>query len=203
MQMISIVIAEDQEMLRKAMVQLFELRDDINVLTDVADGEAALKVIQEQQPDVAILDVEMPKMSGLQVLQTIKEAGLLTKVIIVTTFKRPGYFERAVANDVDAYVLKERSVDDLAQTIHNVMEGQKEYSESLMTSLLQYKNPLTEKEQLVLKEIGKGLTSKEIAETLYLSNGTIRNYTSVIIEKLQAENRFDAWRKAMDKGWLS
>ncbi|KIX91058.1 transcriptional regulator [Staphylococcus microti] len=201
--MISIVIAEDQEMLRKAMVQLFELRDDINVLADVADGEAALKVIQDQRPDVAILDVEMPKMSGLQVSQAIKDAGLPTKVIIVTTFKRPGYFERAVVNDVDAYVLKERSVDDLAQTIHNVMAGQKEYSESLMTSLLQYKNPLTEKEQLVLKEIGRGLTSKEIAETLYLSNGTIRNYTSVIIEKLHAENRFDAWRKAMDKGWLS
>lgn len=104
---------------------------------------------------------------------------------------------------MDAYILKERSVDDLAQTIQNVMVGQKEYSESLMTSLLQCKNPLTEKEQLVLKEIGKGLTSKEIAETLYLSNGTIRNYTSVIIEKLHAENRFDAWLKAMDKGWLS
>ncbi|MDO5375923.1 MAG: response regulator transcription factor [Staphylococcus rostri] len=200
--MISIVVAEDQEMLRNAMVQIFSLHDEISVLADVADGEAALQVIRDQQPDVAILDVEMPKMSGLQVLKAIKEADLATKVIIVTTFKRPGYFERAVANDVDAYVLKERSVDDLVMTIKRVMAGQKEYSESLMTSLLQYKNPLTVKEQLVLKEIGKGLTSKEIAETLYLSDGTIRNYTSIIIEKLHAENRFDAWRKAMEQGWL-
>lgn len=200
--MISIVVAEDQEMLRNAMVQIFSLHDEISVLADVADGEAALQVIRDQQPDVAILDVEMPKMSGLQVLKAIKDADLATKVIIVTTFKRPGYFERAVANDVDAYVLKERSVDDLVMTIKRVMAGQKEYSESLMTSLLQYKNPLTVKEQLVLKEIGKGLTSKEIAETLYLSDGTIRNYTSIIIEKLHAENRFDAWRKAMEQGWL-
>ncbi|MGV3041659.1 response regulator transcription factor [Staphylococcus rostri] len=200
--MISMVVAEDQEMLRNAMVQIFSLHDEISVLADIADGEAALQVIRDQQPDVAILDVEMPKMSGLQVLKAIKEADLATKVIIVTTFKRPGYFERAVANDVDAYVLKERSVDDLVMTIKRVMAGQKEYSESLMTSLLQYKNPLTVKEQLVLKEIGKGLTSKEIAETLYLSDGTIRNYTSIIIEKLHAENRFDAWRKAMEQGWL-
>lgn len=85
--MISIIIAEDQEMLRKAMVQLFELRDDINVIADVADGEAALKVIQDQQPDVAIIDVEMPKMSGLQVLQAVKSDGLAVKIIIVTTFK--------------------------------------------------------------------------------------------------------------------
>ncbi|PNZ24455.1 DNA-binding response regulator [Staphylococcus rostri] len=200
--MISMVVAEDQEMLRNAMVQIFSLHDEISVLADIADGEAALQVIRDQQPDVAILDVEMPKMSGLQELKAIKEADLATKVIIVTTFKRPGYFERAVANDVDAYVLKERSVDDLVMTIKRVMAGQKEYSESLMTSLLQYKNPLTVKEQLVLKEIGKGLTSKEIAETLYLSDGTIRNYTSIIIEKLHAENRFDAWRKAMEQGWL-
>ncbi|MCS4486174.1 response regulator transcription factor [Staphylococcus americanisciuri] len=200
--MISIVVAEDQEMLRNAMVQIFTLHDDISVLADVADGEMALQVIRDQQPDVAILDVEMPKKSGLQVLKAIKDAGLSTKVIIVTTFKRPGYFERAVANDVDAYVLKERSVDDLVRTIKRVMVGEKEYSESLMTSLLQYKNPLTVKEQLVLKEIGKGLTSKEIAETLYLSDGTIRNYTSIIIEKLHAENRFDAWRKATEQGWL-
>ncbi|MCJ0942904.1 response regulator transcription factor [Mammaliicoccus sciuri] len=200
--MISIVIAEDQEMLRKAMVQLMEMNDELNILGDFSNGEDALESIQSLEPDVAILDVEMPKMTGLEVLKKVKDSNLNTKVIIVTTFKRPGYFESAVANDVDAYVLKERSIDELVETIKNVMDGKKEYSESLMTSMFKDRNPLSPKEQLVLKEIGKGLSSKEISKELYLSDGTIRNYTSIIIDKLEADNRFDAWQKAIEKGWI-
>lgn len=200
--MISIVIAEDQEMLRKAMVQLMEMNDELNILGDFSNGEDALESIQSLEPDVAILDVEMPKMTGLEVLKKVKDSNLNTKVIIVTTFKRPGYFESAVANDVDAYVLKERSIDELVETIKNVMDGKKEYSESLMTSMFKDRNPLSPKEQLVLKEIGKGLSSKEISKELYLSDGTIRNYTSIIIDKLEADNRFDAWQKAIGKGWI-
>ncbi|WP_206166419.1 response regulator transcription factor [Mammaliicoccus sciuri] len=200
--MISIVIAEDQEMLRKAMVQLMEMNDELNILGDFSNGEDALESIQSLEPDVAILDVEMPKMTGLEVLKKVKDSKLNTKVIIVTTFKRPGYFESAVANDVDAYVLKERSIDELVETIKNVMDGKKEYSESLMTSMFKDRNPLSPKEQLVLKEIGKGLSSKEISKELYLSDGTIRNYTSIIIDKLEADNRFDAWQKAIEKGWI-
>ncbi|MFY2151314.1 response regulator [Mammaliicoccus sciuri] len=200
--MISIVIAEDQEMLRKAMVQLMELNDELSILGDFPNGEDALEGIQSLEPDVAILDVEMPKMTGLEVLKKVKDSNLNTKVIIVTTFKRPGYFESAVANDVDAYVLKERSIDELVETIKNVMDGKKEYSESLMTSMFKDRNPLSPKEQLVLKEIGKGLSSKEISKELYLSDGTIRNYTSTIIDKLEADNRFDAWQKAIEKGWI-
>ncbi|MFU1769298.1 response regulator [Mammaliicoccus sciuri] len=200
--MISIVIAEDQEMLRKAMVQLMELNDELSILGDFSNGEDALEGIQSLESDVAILDVEMPKMTGLEVLKKVKDSNLNTKVIIVTTFKRPGYFESAVANDVDAYVLKERSIDELVETIKNVMDGKKEYSESLMTSMFKDRNPLSPKEQLVLKEIGKGLSSKEISKELYLSDGTIRNYTSIIIDKLEADNRFDAWQKAIEKGWI-
>ncbi|WP_305751936.1 response regulator transcription factor [Mammaliicoccus sciuri] len=200
--MISIVIAEDQEMLRKAMVQLMELNDELSILGDFSNGEDALEGIQSLEPDVAILDVEMPKMTGLEVLKKVNASNLNTKVIIVTTFKRPGYFESAVANDVDAYVLKERSIDELVETIKNVMDGKKEYSESLMTSMFKGRNPLSPKEQLVLKEIGKGLSSKEISKELYLSDGTIRNYTSIIIDKLEADNRFDAWQKAIEKGWI-
>ncbi|MTV23703.1 response regulator transcription factor [Staphylococcus delphini] len=200
--MIRVVLAEDQTMLRQAMVQLIQLHDAIDVVADVGDGQAALKAVRSQPVDVVILDVEMPKLTGLEVLQRIRAQAIEVKVIIVTTFKRPGYFETAVAYDVDAYVLKERSVDELVQTIYHVMAGQKEYSDALMTSLVTERNPLTDKEQRVLKEIGKGLTSKEIAQTLYLSDGTIRNYTSTIIDKLQADNRFDAWKKAHDKGWV-
>ena len=200
--MISIVIAEDQNMLRKAMIQLIEFHDDLKVIDDFDNGIDALQSINSQQPDIAILDIEIPGMTGLEVLSQLRENKINTKVIIVTTFKRPGYFERAVANDVDAYVLKERSVDDLVATIHNVLIGEKEYSTSLMTSLFKEANPLTHKEQVVLREIGEGLSNKEVADKLYLSNGTVRNYTSNIIDKLEAENRFDAWKKANEKGWI-
>lgn len=200
--MISIVIAEDQNMLRKAMIQLIEFHDDLKVIDDFDNGIDALQSINSQQPDIAILDIEIPGITGLEVLSQLRENKINTKVIIVTTFKRPGYFERAVANDVDAYVLKERSVDDLVATIHKVLNGEKEYSMTLMTSLFKEANPLTHKEQVVLREIGEGLSNKEIADKLYLSNGTVRNYTSNIIDKLEAENRFDAWRKANDKGWI-
>ncbi|WP_251521746.1 MULTISPECIES: response regulator transcription factor [Staphylococcus] len=200
--MISVVIAEDQRMLRQAMVQLINLNEDLEIVGDFENGIETLLFIEKSHPDVVILDVEMPQMTGLEVLAKIQELNIPTKVIIVTTFKRPGYFERAVANDVDAYVLKERSIDDLVDTIHKVMEGGKEYSSSLMTSLFTDSNPLTHKEQVVLREIGEGLSSKEIAEKLYLSNGTVRNYTSTIIDKLEAENRFDSWKKAVDKGWI-
>ncbi|MDY4021964.1 response regulator transcription factor [Staphylococcus borealis] len=200
--MISIVIAEDQNMLRKAMIQLIEFHDDLKVINDFDNGVDALECITHHQPDIAILDIEIPGMTGLEVLSQLREHKVKTKVIIVTTFKRPGYFERAVANDVDAYVLKERSVDDLVTTIHKVLNGEKEYSTSLMTSLFKEANPLTHKEQVVLREIGEGLSNKEIADKLYLSNGTVRNYMSNIIDKLEAENRFDAWKKANDKGWI-
>ncbi|MBB4832414.1 DNA-binding NarL/FixJ family response regulator [Staphylococcus hominis] len=200
--MISIIIAEDQYMLRKAMVQLIEFNDQMKVIEDCGNGVDAFEFIEKYYPDIAILDIEMPGLTGLEVLVKIKEFKLDTKVIIVTTFKRPGYFEKAVANDVDAYVLKERSVEDLIKTIQNVMKGEKEYSTSLMTTLFKESNPLTHKEQVVLREIGNNLSSKEIAEKLYLSDGTVRNYTSNIIDKLNADNRFNAWKQAKEKGWI-
>ena len=200
--MITMIIAEDQHMLRKAMVQLIELNDDLKVIADVGNGNEALELIKTYKPDIAILDIEMPGKTGIEVLAESKTLKLQTKIIIVTTFKRPGYFEKAVANDVDAYVLKERSIDELVNTIQKVVKGKKEYSDSLMTSLITYTNPLTHKEQVVLREIGNGLSSKDIADKLYLSNGTIRNYTSSIIDKLEAENRFDAWKIATNNGWI-
>ncbi|MDU4686805.1 MAG: response regulator transcription factor [Staphylococcus sp.] len=200
--MISIIIAEDQYMLRKAMVQLIEFNEQMKVVNDCNNGGDAFEFIEKYHPDIAILDIEMPGLTGLEVLSKIREFKIDTKVIIVTTFKRPGYFEKAVANEVDAYVLKERSVEDLTQTIKHVMNGEKEYSTSLMTTLFKESNPLTHKEQVVLREIGDNLSSKEIAEKLYLSDGTVRNYTSNIIDKLNAENRFNAWKKAKEKGWI-
>lgn len=200
--MINVVLAEDQTMLRQAMVQLMEMHEEINIIENVGDGLEAFRVIQENEVDVVILDVEMPGLTGLEILQLIREKAINVKVIIVTTFKRPGYFEKAVTYDVDAHVLKERSVGELVQTIHRVMRGEKEYSEVLMSSIFTERNPLTLKEQTVLKEIGNGLSNREIAKALFLSNGTVRNYISTIMDKLEADNRFDAWKTAYDKGWI-
>ncbi len=194
--MTSLIIAEDQNMLRQAMVQLIKLHGDFEILADTDNGLDAMKLIEEYNPNVVFLDIEMPGMTGLEVLAEIRKKHLNIKVIIVTTFKRPGYFEKAVVNDVDAYVLKERSIEELVETINKVNNGEKEYSATLMTY------PLTPKEQIVLREIGNGLSSKEISEKLFLTDGTVRNYTSVIIDKLFADNRFDAWKKANEKGWI-
>ena len=197
-----ILLAEDQSMLRDALSQLLQLQPDVEVVYQAADGHEAMELLKTNPVDVAILDVEMPYQTGLDVLEWVKEHQPAVKVIIVTTFKRPGYFERAVKADVDAYVLKERSIADLMKTIHTVLAGQKEYSPELMEVLMTHKNPLSHQEFLVLEAAATGLSNKEIAEKLYLSNGTIRNYMSTILTKLAADNRTEAVRIAQDQGWI-
>ncbi len=192
--------AEDQSMLREAMKKLLMTSGDFDEIISVSNGAEAIEVL-DNTFDVALLDIEMPEKSGLEVLEYIRERKLNIKVIIVTTFKRPGYFERAINLDVDAYVLKERSVDELIETIDLVMKGKKEYSSELMPMMLS-KNPLTDKEQEMLMLIGDGLTSKEISQKLFLSDGTVRNYTSIILEKLGADNRVIAWKMAKELGFI-
>ncbi|MCO4097552.1 DNA-binding response regulator [Macrococcoides canis] len=198
--MMNILHAEDQSMLREAMKQLLKLSGKFNEIVSVRNGKEAIEYL-DNNIDVAILDIEMPEKNGLEVLEYIRENDLNCKVIIVTTFKRPGYFEKALNFNVDAYVLKERSVDDLILTIDKVLNGQKEYSPELLPMMLT-KNPLNDKEQEILELIGEGLSSKEISEQLFLSHGTIRNYTSVITEKLGAENKINAWRIANELGFI-
>ena len=197
-----ILLAEDQSMLRDALSQLLQLQPDVASVSQAADGREAMELLKTNPVDVAILDVEMPYQTGLDVLEWVKEHQPAVKVIIVTTFKRPGYFERAVKADVDAYVLKERSIADLMKTIHTVLAGQKEYSPELMEVLMTHKNPLSHQELLVLEAAAAGLSNKEIAEKLYLSNGTIRNYMSAILTKLAADNRTEAVRIAQEQGWI-
>jgi len=197
-----ILLAEDQSMLRDALSQLLQLQPDVASVSQATDGREAMELLKTNPVDVAILDVEMPYQTGLDVLEWVKEHQPAVKVIIVTTFKRPGYFERAVKADVDAYVLKERSIADLMKTIHTVLAGQKEYSPELMEVLMTHKNPLSHQELLVLEAAATGLSNKEIAEKLYLSNGTIRNYMSAILTKLAADNRTEAVRIAQEQGWI-
>ena len=196
-----LLVAEDQSMLRDALCQLLLMEDDVDEVLQVSDGAQAIGILQMENVDVAILDVEMPQKSGLDVLEWIRKNKEM-KVIIVTTFKRVGYFERAVKSGVDAYVLKDRSTSELMTTIHTVLAGKKEYSPELMENMMIQDNPLSQQEKRILKLVALGKKNQEIADTLYLSNGTVRNYTSSIFNKLSANNRVEAARIAKDKGWL-
>ena len=197
-----LLVAEVQSMLRDALCQLLLLQEDVDEVLQAGDGQEAIQLLENQSVDIAILDVEMPIRTGLEVLEWAKSHQPQLKVVIVTTFKRPGYFERALKAGVDAYVLKERRITDLMGTLHTVLAGQKEYSPELMETILTQPNPLSSQEQAVLREVAKGASNQEIADHLYLSHGTIRNYMSAILTKLNAENRTEAAKIAQEKGWL-
>jgi two-component response transcriptional regulator len=197
-----LLIAEDQSMLRDAMATLLLMEDTIDEVLQAKNGKEAMDILVDSSIDVAILDIEMPEATGLDVLEFIRNKGISCKVIIVTTFKRSGYFERAIKNNVDAYVLKDRSIDELMKTINNVLAGNKEYSPELMENIFTNHNPLSNQEKILLAKVKEGLSNKEISSELYLSEGTIRNYISNILTKLNCKNRTEAVKKATEEGWI-
>lgn len=197
-----LLIAEDQSMLRDAMATLLLMEDSIDEVLQAKNGKKAMDILVDSSIDVAILDIEMPEATGLDVLEFIRNKGISCKVIIVTTFKRAGYFERAIKNNVDAYVLKDRSIDELMKTINNVLAGNKEYSPELMENIFTNHNPLSNQEKILLAKVKEGLSNKEISSELYLSEGTIRNYISNILTKLNCKNRTEAVKKATEEGWI-
>lgn len=199
--MIQVMIVEDQRMLCSALGSLLDLEDDIEVIAQVENGEEALRLIPKLTPDVCLLDIEMPKKSGLDVAEELNEKGEACKIIILTTFARPGYFERAVKANIQGYLLKDGSSDDLAAAIRNVMNGQRIFDPELLFGSMREKNPLTERERDILQLITEGKTAKEIAAQLFLSTGTVRNYISEIIQKLNVKNRIEAIKVAEEKGW--
>ena len=197
-----LLIAEDQSMLRDAMATLLLMEETIDEVLQATNGKEAMDILDGSSVDVAILDIEMPEATGLDVLEFIRNKGISCKVIIVTTFKRAGYFERAIKNNVDAYVLKDRSIDELMKTINNVLAGNKEYSPELMENIFTNHNPLSNQEKILLAKVKEGLSNKEISSELYLSEGTIRNYISNILTKLNCKNRIEAVKKATEEGWI-
>lgn len=197
-----LLIAEDQSMLRDAMATLLLMEDSIDEVLQAKNGKEAMDILASSSVDVAILDIEMPEATGLDVLEFIRNKGINCKIIIVTTFKRAGYFERAIKNNVDAYVLKDRSIDELMKTINNVLAGNKEYSPELMENIFTNHNPLSNQEKILLAKVKEGLSNKEISSELFLSEGTIRNYISNILTKLNCKNRTEAVKKATEEGWI-
>lgn len=201
--MIRVLIAEDQQLLRGALISLLSLEDDLEVAAEAEDGRSAWEAIQEHKPDVCLLDIEMPILSGLDIAEKIKQAGITTKIIILTTFARPGYLQRASGLHVDGYLLKNEPIEFLIESIRRVMSGEKVISTDLAAALFQIEaNPLTERETDVLRLSRSGLTTKEIAKTLFLSEGTVRNYLSLAIQKLEVETRQQATEKAHERGWI-
>ncbi|MFD1039275.1 response regulator [Virgibacillus byunsanensis] len=198
--MIRIVIAEDQRMLLGALGSLLDFEEDMEVVGKARNGEEVLDLVRQQKPDICIMDIEMPQKTGLEAAEELKEDPC--KVIVLTTFARTGYFERARKANVNGYLLKDSPSEDLASSIRTIMDGRRVYAPELVDMAYDNENPLTEREEQVLKLIAEGKTTKEIANELYLTNGTVRNYVSIILDKLEVSNRIEAISRFKEQGWF-
>lgn len=199
--MIQIIIAEDQGMLLGAMKSLLSMEEDMEVVGLAKNGEEAIEMVTELNPDICIMDIEMPIKTGLDAAEALR--GSECKIIILTTFARPGYFERARKAGVRGYLLKDSPIEELVNSIRIIMDGRRIYAPELVDFVYEEdsENPLTERESQVLELVAEGKTTKEIASELYLSAGTVRNYISVILDKLGVGNRIEAIARFKEKGW--
>ena len=198
---IRVVIAEDQAMVLEALVALLERDRDIEVIAQVRNGRDAVQAVLDSAADVLVADIEMPMMTGLEVLQALTGRSK-TKVIIVTTFARPGYLHRALDAGACGYLLKDSPARELADAIRRVHGGQRVINPELAAQAVSERDPLTDRERDVLRLAGDGVTSDDIAKRLGISSGTVRNHLSQAIGKLSATNRVEAARIARAKGWL-
>jgi two-component system, NarL family, response regulator DesR len=199
---ISVVIAEDQSMVLGALAALLEIEHDIAVVGQALNGKEALRLTLHHKPDLLLTDIEMPEMSGLEVAAELKRQGSGTRVIILTTFARSGYLRRALDAGASGYLLKDSPAATLADAIRRVHSGRRVIDPELATEAWSEADPLSDRERQVLRQAAEGSTSAEIANTLHLSEGTVRNYLSEAISKLGASNRVEAARIARMKGWL-
>lgn len=202
--MIEIVLAEDQGMLLGALDALLNMEEDFQVVGKAKNGEEAIKLVEKYNPDVCIMDIEMPVMTGLTAAEKLKDHPC--KIMILTTFAKAGYFERARKAGVCAYLLKDSPIEELVQSIRFMMEGKRIFAPELVDIIYEDEearaNPLTERETEVLQLVSEGKTTKEIAGELYLSHGTVRNYISIILEKLNVNNRIEAIARFKELGWF-
>jgi two-component system response regulator DesR len=198
-----VLLAEDQEMIREALAALLSFEDDIEVVAQVGRGDEVTPAALATKPDVALLDIEMPGMDGLTAAAALSQASPGTKIVILTTFGRPGYLRRAMEAGASAFVVKDSPADRLARTIRQVLGGQRVIDPELAAAALsEGASPLTPRERDVLAASQDGATIAEIAAALYLSEGTVRNYLSACIQKTGARNRTEALRVAEERGWL-
>ena len=201
--MIRILLAEDQGLVRGALAALLGLEPDLEVVATAADGVEALALCEQHAPDIVLTDIEMPRMTGLELAAQLAARGAPSRVMIVTTFGRSGYLRRALAAGVRGFLLKDAPADALAAAIRTVHDGGRAIAPELaLASWGGAEDPLTERERQVLRLAGEGASSADIARRIHLSEGTVRNYLSEAISKLGAGNRVEAYRLARDAGWL-
>lgn len=201
-EVIRVVLAEDQALVLGALSALLSLEQGLSVVGQATDGQAALELCQNLTPDVLVTDIEMPRLSGLDVAEKLRASGLSVKVIIVTTFGRSGYLRRALEVGARGYLLKDAPAEQLANAIRRVHAGGRSIAPELAEGAWSTHNPLTERERQVLQAAEDGAGTGSIAATLGLSEGTVRNYLSEAISKLGVRGRVEAARKARELGWL-
>lgn len=200
--MIRVLLAEDQALVRGALSALLSLEGDLDVVGAAADGEAAWEGVLSLRPDVLVTDIEMPRLSGLDLAARVARDAPGTRVVIVTTFARGGYLRRALEVGARGYLLKDAPAAELAAAIRQVHAGGRAVDPQLAAEAWGERDPLTERERQVLREAEGGASTAAIAAALGLSEGTVRNYLSEAIGKLGAETRVEAARAAREKGWL-
>jgi two-component system response regulator DesR len=202
--MIRVLLAEDQAMVRQALATLLSLEEDIEVVAQVSGGHEVLEATRSARPDVALLDIEMPGGDGLTAAEELSREEPGVKVIILTTFGRPGFLRRAMEAGAVGFLLKDAPAAELAAAVRRARRGERTVDPDLAAAALsEGPNPLTTRELEVLGAARDLATIADIAGAVYLSAGTVRNHLSVIIGKLGAANRADAVREATEKGWLA
>lgn len=199
---IRVLLAEDQAMVLGALAQLLDIEPDLTVVAQAHDGAEALALARETRPDVVVTDIEMPGTTGLELAGSLRALEPRPRVIIVTTFARPGYLRRALEAGVSGYLLKDAPAAELAEAVRRVHAGGRVIDPELAAEAWGEGDPLTDRERQVLRLAGEGRPTAAIAATLHLSEGTVRNYLSEAISKLDASNRVEAARTARRKGWL-
>jgi len=200
---ITVVLAEDQGILRSALTVMLGIESDINVLASAGDGLEALRAVGLYRPAVLVTDIEMPQLTGLDLARRLKELYPETRVLILTTFARPGYLRRALDSGAIGYLLKDCPSTEMADAIRRVARGERVIDPGLAAeSWSAEAGPLSEREREVLRRAGEGESTADLARTLRLTEGTVRNYLSEAISKLGAHNRTEAARLARAKGWL-
>ena len=200
--MIKILIAEDQSMVLGALSALLDMEDDFEVVEKAHNGKDALVKSQQQAIDIILTDIEMPCMTGIELALELQKIKHPAKVMILTTFARGGYLRRAIAAGVKGYLLKDAPCDSLADAVRKIHAGRVIVAPELVTQAWAADDPLSDNERKVLRFSLEGHSSKEIADLIFLSAGTVRNYLSEATSKLGAKNRIEAARIAKQKGWL-
>lgn len=200
--MIRVVIAEDQALVLGALAALLNAEQDLEVVAQAPDGDAALAEVLARQPDVLLTDIEMPGMTGLEVAAEIGRRRLACRVVIVTTFARAGYLRRALDAGASGYLLKDSPAEELANAIRRVHRGGRVVAPELAQEAWREADPLTDRERRVLRLAAEGAPAGRIAEHLGIAEGTVRNYLSSAIAKIGGSNRIEAARIAREKGWL-